>query len=59
MDKVYDWSEPIVTAASRMLQNLLEHPPQFAGAVVVDEGLDLSLGSPRYPACSGSSTGSG
>lgn len=33
MEKVFDWSEPVLTAASKMLQNLLEYLPQLAGAI--------------------------
>lgn len=33
MEKVFDWSDPIVAAASRMLQNFLEFLPLVAGAV--------------------------
>lgn len=35
MEKVFDWSEPVVAAASRMLQSFLEFLPQFAGAIAI------------------------
>jgi small-conductance mechanosensitive channel len=35
MDKVFDWSAPIVAASSRMLQGLLEYLPQLIGAVLI------------------------
>ncbi|NQV44751.1 MAG: mechanosensitive ion channel [Rhodospirillales bacterium] len=33
MEMMFDWSAPIVAAASRMLQDLLEYLPQLAGAL--------------------------
>ena len=33
MEKMFDWSAPIVAAATRMFQNFLEYLPQLAGAV--------------------------
>lgn len=35
MEKVFDWSQPIVAATSRMLQNFLEFLPQLAGGLAV------------------------
>jgi small-conductance mechanosensitive channel len=35
MDKVFDWSEPIVAASARMLQNFLEFLPSFAGGIAI------------------------
>ena len=35
MEKVFDWSEPIVLATSRMLQSFLEFLPQFAGGLAI------------------------
>ena len=34
MEKVVDWSEPIIAAAFRMLQDVMEFLPQFAGAII-------------------------
>lgn len=33
MEKVFDWSQPIISAASHMLQAILEYLPQLAGAI--------------------------
>lgn len=35
MDKVFDWSEPIVAAAARLLQSFLEYLPQLLGAIAL------------------------
>lgn len=35
MDKVFDWSAPLVAAAARMIQNFLEFLPHLVGAIAV------------------------
>lgn len=35
MEKVFDWSAPIVAAWSSMVQKLLEFLPQFVGAAII------------------------
>lgn len=35
MEKVFDWSAPIIAATSRMLENFLEYLPQLLGAVTI------------------------
>lgn len=35
MEKVFDWSAPIIAATSRMLENFLEYLPQLLGAIAI------------------------
>ncbi|MDA1278363.1 MAG: hypothetical protein O2960_30585 [Verrucomicrobia bacterium] len=35
MEKVFDWTAPIITAATSMLENFLEFLPRLAGALVI------------------------
>lgn len=35
MEKVFDWSAPIVAASSRMVQGFLEYLPQLVGAIAI------------------------
>lgn len=35
MEKVFDWSAPLIAASSRMLQGFLDYLPQLIGALVV------------------------
>lgn len=35
MDKVFDWSAPLIVASSKMLQSFLDYLPQLIGAIAV------------------------
>lgn len=35
MEKMFDWSAPIIAASSRMIQNVLEYLPQLVGAIAL------------------------
>ena len=35
MDKVFDWSAPLIAASSKMLQSFLDYLPQLIGAIAV------------------------
>jgi small-conductance mechanosensitive channel len=35
MEKVFDWSAPIIAASSKMIQGLFEYLPQFLGAIAI------------------------